>query len=119
MIKDFYDKIGGSYEDAKSRLMTDRIIEKFVLKFPADPTYKELSEAVDAKDWDKAFVSVHTLKGVALNLSFAVLGEKASLMTETLRENCRAEHTEAEFIELYKAVSDAYQTVITEIKTLL
>ena len=30
-LKKFYDSVGGSYEEIKNRLPTDKLIEKFVL----------------------------------------------------------------------------------------
>ena len=32
-LKDFYDRIGGDYDDAIRRLMSDRIAQKFLLRF--------------------------------------------------------------------------------------
>jgi len=84
-IQDLYSSIHGNYIEAKSRLMNDRLIDKFVLKFPADPTMQALMNAVDAGDVAAAFAAAHTLKGVAANLAFTELAGFASDLTEQLR----------------------------------
>lgn len=84
-LKEMYDEIGGNYNEAKSRLMNDALIEKFALKYEADGTFEELKQAVSEKDIEKSFRAAHTLKGVAANLSFNELAKAASELTEQLR----------------------------------
>ena len=87
--KEFYDQIGGSYEEARARLMRDALIRRFVLKFRDDPGFGELQAAAAAQDWDAAFRAAHSLKGVALNLAFARLGGSVSALTDLLRPQNR------------------------------
>lgn len=115
MICDLYTKIGGSYEDAKSRLMTDKLIEKFVMKFPADPSFAQLRDAIAAEDIDAAFTAAHTLKGVALNLAFSELGKLGSDLTDTMRENARGKYSWAEYRQMFMGVEEAYHKVISAI----
>lgn len=84
-LKEMYEKIGGNYNEAKSRLMNDALIEKFALKYEEDGTFAELKEAVSKNDIEKSFRAAHTLKGVAANLSFNELAKAASELTEQLR----------------------------------
>lgn len=65
--------------------MNDKLIEKFMLKFPQDASMQQLRDALQVKDYVLAFRSVHTLKGVAANLGFSALFESASVLTEELR----------------------------------
>ena len=37
-LEKLYKSLHGDYAEAKARLMSDRLVEKFVLKFPADPS---------------------------------------------------------------------------------
>lgn len=46
-LKECYDKFGGSYEDIKSRLSNDDLIQRLVIKFPADPNYEKLCDAFE------------------------------------------------------------------------
>lgn len=84
-VKECYEAMNGNYEDAKSRLMTDKLIEKFMLKFPKDETMQQLNAALQAADYETAFRCAHTLKGVAANLGFTGLQSSSSALTELLR----------------------------------
>ena len=41
-LKELYDQIGGNYQETISRLPSEPMVKKFVLKYPADPTYAQL-----------------------------------------------------------------------------
>lgn len=115
-VKELYEEIGGNYGNALSRLMKDRLIEKFALKFLQDASFSKLSEAVEKEDWTEAFHEAHTVKGVALNLAFDKLGESASALTDALRPE-NAGSIEAEKIKaLYAAVASDYMLTVDGIK---
>ena len=84
-LQEFYDRIGGDYKATISRLPSEALIKKFVLKYPGDPSFEQLRAALDAQDWELAFRASHTLKGVAANLGLERLRALASDMTECLR----------------------------------
>lgn len=85
-LQECYSKLQGDYADAKNRLMNDKLIERFILKFPDDPSMDALKEMVAAGDNAASFRAVHTLKGVAANLAFTKLFHDASELTEQLRD---------------------------------
>jgi len=109
-IQELYAAVHGNYDEAKTRLMSDRLIEKFALKFPADPTMKALMTAVDANDIPAAFAAAHTLKGVSANLAFTELATCASDLTEQLRPR-----TEPADDLLYEKVLEAYTMTVAGI----
>ena len=82
-LQEFYDRIGGDYKATISRLPSEALIKKFVLKYPGDPSFNQLKDALAAQDWELAFRASHTLKGVAQN--FDKLQRSASELTEALR----------------------------------
>ena len=84
-LKECYDQMKGSYEEAKGRLMTDSMIERFIFKFLDDQTMANLRKAVAEGDIAVSFREAHTLKGVAANLAFTQLQQAASQLTEQLR----------------------------------
>jgi len=108
-LKTCYDALGGSYQDVTDRLPSERLIRRLLLKFPEDPSFRDLGEALASGDRETAFRSAHNLKGVCLNLSFTALLASASAMTEALRpgrntdpallhalyEDVRRDHTRA------------------------
>lgn len=85
MIKEFYNSIGGDYNEVMLRIPNEDIIRKFVLKFKDDDSYKNGKKALEENDIKSAFLYAHTLKGIAKNLGFARLGNAASDLTEALR----------------------------------
>ena len=84
-VAEFYEKTGGNYADTMGRLMTEERILRFVKKFPADGSFALLKDALARGCREEAFRAAHTLKGVAQNLGFTSLYEKASAVTEILR----------------------------------
>ena len=110
-LEKLYKEIHGDYAEAKARLMSDRLVEKFVLKFLTDPSMQQLRDAIASGDHDVAFRAVHTLKGVAANLSFTELWNAASALTEQLRHSDgTADETLLENLEnAYRLVTDSIQ----------
>lgn len=115
MLQDLYAQIGGSYAEIKHRLMTDSLIEKFVLRFPADPTYNELCAAMSAQDAVAAFASAHTLKGIALSLSFDELAQAATMLTDALRESPQCDNDWPQLHILFTHVDAAFTRIIAAI----
>ena len=54
-LRECYDQMNGSYDDAKARLMTDSMIERFLQKFLEDKTMEELRRAVASGDVPGSF----------------------------------------------------------------
>lgn len=65
-------------------LRSERLITKFVLKFPGDPSFSQLQSTLEEKNVEEAFRAAHTLKGVAQNLGFTPLYEATATLTEVL-----------------------------------
>ena len=85
-MRECYEAIGGNYEDVLGRLNSEALIRKFTLKFLEDQSYLQLKQALKDKNYEDAFRSAHTLKGVCQNLSFDRLYEVSHELTELLRD---------------------------------
>lgn len=109
--QEVYTQLHGNYADAKSRLMTDKLIEKFLLKFLNDPTYQQLIDAVEAGNIEDSFRAAHTLKGVAANLGLSEVQQTASALTEQLRDK-----TSKADQSLLNAVMASYTLAVDTIK---
>lgn len=81
-----YKAIDGDYEGVISRLRSERLVQKFVLKFLDDGSYELLCQSLERRDHDEAFRAAHTLKGISQNLDFTRLYESSSRLTESLRD---------------------------------
>lgn len=84
-LRECYESFGGNYNDVLTRLVDDKRVEKFALKFLNDGSYGFLKESLDKKDYNEAFRAAHTLKGVCQNLSFEALYKSVFEVTEALR----------------------------------
>lgn len=84
-LQQCYRILGGDYEDVASRLRSERLIQKFLLKFLSDGSYQLLHISLEQKNYDEAFRAAHTIKGICQNLSFTKLQTSSSLLTEKLR----------------------------------
>ena len=74
-MQECYKAIGGNYEAVLGRLHSEALIQRFTLKFLEDQSYLQLKQALENKNYEDAFRSAHTLKGVCQNLSFDRLYE--------------------------------------------
>ena len=84
-VQECYEKMGGNYSDVINRLRKESFVEKFLVRFPEDPSYGELVEGMENGDVGTAFRAAHTLKGVCQNLALSSLFEPVNEMTELLR----------------------------------
>ena len=84
-IRECYDELGLDFDAVLSRLVNEKLVQKFALKFLDDPSFQNLKDALDSKDVETAFRAAHTLKGVCLNLGFDNLYPSSKDLTELLR----------------------------------
>ena len=75
----------GDYQDALGRLRSDRLVQKFVLKFLADGSYDLLTQSMEEENYAEAFRAAHTIKGVCQNLGLTKLLNSSSELAEALR----------------------------------
>ncbi len=88
-IQECYAALGGDYEDVIGRLRSERLVQKFVLKFPDDGSYRLLLSSLEEGNDAEAFRAAHTIKGMCQNLSFTRLANSSSELTEALRRGDR------------------------------
>lgn len=88
-LKEFYEKVGGDYEDVCERLGGEQVVSSIVKMLQTDRHYERCKQALMAGDADAAFCAAHALKGICLNLDIRHLQEDASALTDVLREGSR------------------------------
>ena len=84
-LNEFYMAVDGNYEDAMARLQNEMFVGKFLRMLPHDGSMMLLEKAMADGRANDAFRAVHTLKGIALNLSLTKLAAACSQLTEALR----------------------------------
>ena len=112
-MQECYKAIGGNYEAVLVRLHSEALIQRFTLKFLEDQSYLQLKQALENKNYEDAFRSAHTLKGVCQNLSFDRLYEVSNELTELLRDRTGEKPGIPEAME---KVTEVYEMTIEEIK---
>lgn len=106
-IQECYIKLGGNFEEVSKRLINEKMVTHFTLRFPSDKTMKLLLEAVEAGDIEASFRNIHTLKGVAATLSYTELYNVSYELTEQLRPRTRT----ADPVLLDKVVREYNRTI--------
>lgn len=112
-INECYQAMGADYEEVFGRLRSERLITKFVLKFPGDPSFSQLQSTLEEKNVEEAFRAAHTLKGVAQNLGFTPLYEATATLTEVLRAGNLPEDD-----NMMNAVAKEYERTVAAIEQL-
>lgn len=84
-LKECYAAMGSDYDEVLGRLRSERIVQKFALKFADDGSYALLQKSLAEKNYEEAFRAAHTIKGVCQNLAFTKLGASSSALAEALR----------------------------------
>lgn len=110
-IKEFYEQMKGSYDNFIARVGTEERAKKYILMFLADPTIKELNDAIEKKDFESAFRSIHTLKGLSANLALDDFHLACCVLTEVFR-NYKGQDYRLEL----QIVNDKYEELIENIK---
>lgn len=112
-INECYQAMGADYEEVFGRLRNERLITKFVLKFPGDPSFSQLQSTLEEKNVEEAFRAAHTLKGVSQNLGFTPLYEATATLTEVLRAGNLPEDD-----NMMNAVAKEYERTVAAIEQL-
>lgn len=112
-LRECYEAMGAGYDEVMSRLRSERMVQKFVLKFLDDGSYRLLVDSMASEDYAEAFRASHSIKGVCQNLAFSKLLESSSALTEALRGGLSPEAP-----ALLERVKADYQAAVSAIQTL-
>lgn len=112
-VKDCYDMMGGGYEEVIKRLLDDKRVLKFAVKFLDDASYDTLQESMAKEDYETAFRAAHSIKGVCQNLGFVKLSESSAALTEALRGGKNQDTSELE-----RQVREDYEKTVQGIKAM-
>lgn len=111
-LQECYKALGGNYDDVLARLRSEKLVQKFVLKFLDDKSYELLISSLQEGNYEEAFRAAHTIKGMCQNLSFTMLQESDSALTEQLRDGKKPQE------EVIEQVAKDYQQTVSAIEDL-
>ncbi len=109
-LQECYHAFGGDYEGTMARLRSERIVAKFVRKFPQDGTYATLKTSLEEENLEEAFRAAHTMKGICKNLGLEQLYGSVEEITEVLRTKDRMPSA-----ELFDHVTRDYELTLRAI----
>ena len=111
-LRECYEMMGARYDEVISRLRSERMVQKFVLKFLDDGSFKLLLDSMASEDYAEAFRAAHSIKGVCQNLAFTKLMQSSSALTEALRSGLSPEAP-----ALLEQVKADYEAAVSAIRT--
>lgn len=111
-IKEFYEKIGSNYDLAKSRMLSDEKIKKYLLKFSSYSNFEILKKAVEDKNYCDIFAITHDLKGMCLTLELTSLAKSSSDLCEAVRHG----EPNVDIVPLFESICLEYKKVNLAIK---
>ena len=111
-IREFYEAIGGSYDEALHIMKKEERMKSYVGYFLQDDSFAALSAAMATEQYEAAFRAAHTLKGVSGNMGFAKLAAAARELTEELRDGKNYPGA----VELFPKVEQYYHMTVDQIK---
>ena len=114
-VQELYTEIG-DYEEAKKQLMNDRLIGKFVVKFPGDPSFSQLVDAWEKRDGDGIFKAAHAMKGVCANLALSGLSVLVEQVTEEYRPGQTKQLPAIDMPQVMAELQEQYQNVVAAIE---
>lgn len=113
-LKQIYEQMQGNYDSVLARLGMEDRVKKYLFMFLDKELDKSIIDALEEKDYEKAFREVHNLKGICANLNLDKLGQSASDLTEELRGGA----PKRDITAYVQAVQDDYKMTISAINNL-
>lgn len=109
---------GAEIEEVLKRFLgNEALYMKFVVKFLEDENYSGTIRGIEERDYEAAFKSAHSLKGVTANLGLEPVRAAAARITDLLREK-QPQEVEVELLDQYKEQLEKsyerFRNIITE-----
>ena len=84
-LQELYASIDGSYDRAVQIMRMEKLINRYLSKFPNSGVYEALAAAGESMDPTALFESAHAMKGVCANMGFDKMAAAAGEITEEFR----------------------------------
>lgn len=107
-VMEFYQQLGtdGDYTLRRFSGNLD-LLTRFILRFPTEPTFQSLSEAVTGEDYRQIETLAHTLKGITANLGLDILSEPSTRLVSAVRTQ-----EYSAIPSIFQSLSDAHEKVV-------
>lgn len=105
-------ELEGDYAEVMRRLRKEELVHRFLIKFLESDEVQRIDEALQERDYEKAFDLVHTLKGETMTLGLGRLSKSSIILCEQLRYKIYGE----EMLQQFREVRMDYQKTIDIIR---
>ena len=116
-LQECYAALECDYQGVLGRLTSERMVQKFVLKFLNDGSYDLLVRSMEEENYPEAFRAAHTIKGVCQNLDFTRLYRSSNQLSEALRNGftpeapALVEQVKSDYAQTISAIRAFQETV--------
>ena len=109
-VKQFYQEINGSYQNALSIMINDALIARMLSKFINNNSCDAIISNYEKKDFRALFESAHALKGVAGNLALTPLYDIACVLSDATRNDDNPDIAKEiqQLKEIYSCIKENY-----------
>ena len=111
-LEQCYKELEGDYAEVMRRLRKEELVHRFLIKFLESDEVQRIDEALQERDYEKAFDLVHTLKGETMTLGLGRLSKSSIILCEQLRYKIYGE----EMLQQFRKVRMDYQKTIDIIR---
>ena len=115
-IQELYALVGGSYQQALGVLRQERLIDRYVRRFPENDAMARIGAAVQDMDGAGIFESAHAMKGLCANLGFDRLADAAGALADAFRPGGARRLTGPELLESFSALEALYNRTVEGIR---
>ena len=111
-LEQCYKELEGDYAEVMRRLRKEELVHRFLIKFLESDEVQRIDEALQERDYEKAFDLVHTLKGETMTLGLGRLSKSSIILCEQLRYKIYGD----EMLQQFRKVRMDYQKTIDIIR---
>ena len=115
-LQELYTRIDGNYDHAVQIMRMEKLISRYVLKFPSSDLNGSLMEAAKSMDPTQLFERAHAMKGVCANMGFDKLSEAVGLITEEFRPGNQRKHSDEEIKAMLADIDAMYKRTVAGIE---
>ena len=115
-LQELYTLVDGNYNHAVQIMRMEKLIDRYVRKFPGSNAYDALKAAGETMDPTALFESAHALKGVCANLGFDEMASVAGDITEDYRPGATRSLSDGEIKDRIAKIETLYQRTIAGIE---
>ncbi len=115
ILQELYKEVGGDYDMVMARLAKEERVIKYLLKFSEAGAFNDYEKAAEANDYEECFRTLHSLKGMCLNLGLKKLEKSSTDLCEVYRHG----EPTVDITELYNTTKNDYDNAIKAIRSML